>query len=1123
MIRKRINTDLFLRLSVVMKDGSPANFTGAENMKVIIWHGLYSNIRLEQAFKVEKNVISVQFSSEENLKTGRYGVSVFWSKQDPDSETGRRDYAVDFTEAFTIVPYSEQEDDGTIEYTGKVNQNTDGISGGGTVDLSDYYNKKEVDDKLKKKVDGVVGKSLSTCDYTQEEKDKLSGLSNYDDTELLKQIGEKADKTSVYSREEVDAKILSSVSLVTTDEQEVGVLRYGGKDYTIYELTAEISNLPTMAGQSVDVILSDNPLGNNLYLKIDCLSVSSSGSFPVSAFEVKKIFVDEQENTVATILCKEAVTESKALLTIRYVKGLLSFDTFELSIPISELGITTADEVTVKIPSLKYDKKFAFSWTTDDALLCIYSLIHKYINKKYIDDEYNYHDGMPPTTGMIPTRVLCSTDGCGNDVRFRVDSGWVSYSSKGSDEIHSDSFPYMNVRWSEMVTFLDFLNTAMNHGGGDQTKPVQSIDMCGDRLYEKTGYFPFLLLVPGGTTGYQDAALTLDYIYHYHNKENLNYSTDSITKESFVKKYGLLGRRVYDGMTFEELCSYIDVQAVREDHPYTWLGGHVVADTKEQIKWTDAVKPFLDYLYDTYGKGGDDSLWFAGPEEIYEYLFTKTYSVISKSIVGDKLKIRVKVARLPLFKKFEYSLILSKSGGLRSVPTVSINQDVVKSATGLKEGSLLINVNYNSKLIELAEKYTSKYEASGSDTDLDDGLYFAGMLNDTLAAPYLARLKSEAVTPILNSININSGAASTYERNVVVSLNVTGKFTHYRIGETADLSGVEWLAGNTNTQNYMLSSGLGVKNVYAQIKNSVGESEIKFIRIELEERPATTYTVTGRSNNSSYGAVVPATQEVSEGGTANLTATANEGYVIESWQGASSSTGVGEKTGTAVLSNVKSDQTVSCSFKAVTPIVPTDVKIIMFPGAYPGFIGVVDLPNGDKASIVRGAFSTTQASTDIVDTIGNVIGKKICDKSLLPEGVLDMGPSSSSNPVLSGDTGVYPDEYIGILYGVYDKGVYPDTRGIVRITELASGTYVVRVLYSTQKTLSAVQISGLTYEANGVKVNPPAGFNPVNNNNQLIVIDNVLVGSDGILDISMGNTQAWVRSGWNALEIEKVG
>ena len=67
-------------------------------------------------------------------------------------------------------------------------------------------------------------------------------------------------------------------------------------------------------------------------------------------------------------------------------------------------------------------------------------------------------------------------------------------------------------------------------------------------------------------------------------------------------------------MTYEQLCAYIDAQAIRTDHPYIYLGGHVVADSGEQIKWTDAGKPFLDYLYDTYGKGGDDTLWMAGPE-----------------------------------------------------------------------------------------------------------------------------------------------------------------------------------------------------------------------------------------------------------------------------------------------------------------------------------------------------------------------------------------------------------------------------------------------------------------------------------------------------------------------------
>ena len=68
------------------------------------------------------------------------------------------------------------------------------------------------------KVDKIPGKGLSTNDYTDEEKEKLKGLSNYDDTEIKNEIGGKVDK--------VQGKGLSS------------------NDYTAEEKT-KLSELPT--------------------------------------------------------------------------------------------------------------------------------------------------------------------------------------------------------------------------------------------------------------------------------------------------------------------------------------------------------------------------------------------------------------------------------------------------------------------------------------------------------------------------------------------------------------------------------------------------------------------------------------------------------------------------------------------------------------------------------------------------------------------------------------------------------------------------------------------------------------------------------------------------------------
>lgn len=55
-------------------------------------------------------------------------------------------------------------------------------------DLTDYYQKDEVDNLLSNKVDKVSGKGLSEQNYTLAEKTKLAGLENYDDTEIQAKV-----------------------------------------------------------------------------------------------------------------------------------------------------------------------------------------------------------------------------------------------------------------------------------------------------------------------------------------------------------------------------------------------------------------------------------------------------------------------------------------------------------------------------------------------------------------------------------------------------------------------------------------------------------------------------------------------------------------------------------------------------------------------------------------------------------------------------------------------------------------------------------------------------------------------------------------------------------------------
>lgn len=69
--------------------------------------------------------------------------------------------------------------------------------------LENYYKKtetlstKEITDELAKKVSIVAGKDLSSNDFTDTLKEKLEGLSNYDDTDIKNSLSSKLDTSKV--------------------------------------------------------------------------------------------------------------------------------------------------------------------------------------------------------------------------------------------------------------------------------------------------------------------------------------------------------------------------------------------------------------------------------------------------------------------------------------------------------------------------------------------------------------------------------------------------------------------------------------------------------------------------------------------------------------------------------------------------------------------------------------------------------------------------------------------------------------------------------------------------------------------------------------------------------------
>ncbi|MDO4163879.1 MAG: leucine-rich repeat protein [Bacteroides sp.] len=88
------------------------------------------------------------------------------------------------------------------------------------------------------------------------------------------------------------------------------------------------------------------------------------------------------------------------------------------------------------------------------------------------------------------------------------------------------------------------------------------------------------------------------------------------------------------------------------------------------------------------------------------------------------------------------------------------------------------------------------------------------------AGPYMGKYKDTSVDDSslkLEAITINSGDTNTVFQTVSVNFTYKGVPTLYRIGESSDLSDVEWSAWTGDTVDYTLSDGYGTKTIYAQL------------------------------------------------------------------------------------------------------------------------------------------------------------------------------------------------------------------------------------------------------------------------------------------------------------------
>ena len=624
--------------------------------------------------------------------------------------------------------------------------------------------------------------------------------------------------------------------VITRKEHKVGLYEdEEGTQHDIYECAFALTELPTAANSTKEYELSSEPLGFGKYLHVIGLEmVSDDGNtFFYGNYCIERVYVSELRTKCVVRCVQQATGCNTVMLRMRYLKYYGDRIVFSVTVPD---GISVED-VNLSVAPLKYNKHFAFTYTADDSVVGAYSRIWRRINKKWIDDTEFFHMGMAPTSGYIPANTLCVTDGCGNDRRFGFGVAiWPTlrdeYHPNGRIADSSTSKTNIYITWEELRVILDFGGSVYFHNM-DETKYdktvvpdiIKGLKDDQDKAFEKLGRKMKVLALPDGLQTYVDAGREANFIA---------FMRSSLSNELiYLKSCGDLWKgETYGGNHTSDIALKLEELAAQasSDNPY-WVA---ITSHRVDLKMME----MIEMVYSLYGAAGADNIWVASWDEIFEYVSMREGLSFAKKVEGKKVSFEIYVPKGNGYYFRDLSFLLSGVMAMDGV-TVSAESDTIKGiSSGINNSSLLVNINFNPDLVKLAEKYTSRYEATAENTDKEDALYFVGQLLPVLKTPYENRIN--AVEPgvpeslRLDSVSINNGGQTT-DRNITLSLGVTGTPTHYRVSEAANFTGAEWVSYSSNVISYLLSSSPGMKTVYVQVKNATNESEIKSAQITLQE------------------------------------------------------------------------------------------------------------------------------------------------------------------------------------------------------------------------------------------------------------------------------------------------
>lgn len=423
-------------------------------------------------------------------------------------------------------------------------------------------------------------------------------------------------------------------------------------------------------------------------------------------------------------------------------------ESYSIEIIIETDGTADLNSVEVEFPNLKYNKDWLFLFTQDDCAHAAYCYTWAAIHGKPLSSNasYYYHSTQLEA-GDIPPRMyylektLGSTDGAGNEVRFSPTTTISPEEefmkakvtvNKGYTGNYYRFYKSSGLVWEDVAEMVNYGAGIAFHDvdAPDVNNPTSILEhykLAQDVIVEElSGRGSKMLAEPNGNKNYVTAAMDFEdiQIMTLQSGGSILYPW-SLGDDDLYK--ALLERQFLEPEAIKNwILSGREREAIH-------VGVHSTADDS----WIE----FLEWLNDTYGKDGDDSVWFPSLEEYYEYNYNRIHATIEQKIEGNKIIAKI---HMPGNKHFYFPSTTINFFGLdeSKVIAVETNESVKGMSYGKYEYGTMVNVNCRKYLVEHATHFVEKYEKDKTNkSNKDDAIYFVSQLKD-----------SETKTSLLNRL-----------------------------------------------------------------------------------------------------------------------------------------------------------------------------------------------------------------------------------------------------------------------------------------------------------------------------------------------------------------------------------